>query len=52
MQTAKGIKKHIIDMKMFKTLKDIGVELSLYHGGPLNGKDIKKANEQCRLLFR
>ncbi len=42
MQTAKGKKEHSIESKMFKMLKDIGVELSLYHGGLLNGKDTKK----------
>jgi hypothetical protein len=29
-------------MKLFKVLKEIGVELSSYHGGSLSGKDIKK----------
>jgi hypothetical protein len=33
MQTAKGEKEHSVERKMFKTLKDIGVELSSYHGG-------------------
>jgi len=31
-----------IETKIFKVLKEIGVELSSYHGGSLNGKDIKK----------
>ncbi len=31
-----------------RLLKEIGVELSSYHGGSLNGKDIKKVmNSQC-----
>jgi len=30
-----------IETKVFKVLKDIGVELNSYHGGSLNGKDIK-----------
>ncbi len=42
MQTAKGKKEHSVERKMFKMLKDIGVELSSYHGKSLNGKDIKK----------
>jgi hypothetical protein len=32
MQTAKEKNKHSVERKMFKSLKDIGVELSLYHG--------------------
>jgi hypothetical protein len=35
MQTAKGKKEHSVERKMFKMLKDIGIELSLYHGGSL-----------------
>ena len=31
-----------IETKIFKVLKEIGVELSSYHGGSLNGKDIRK----------
>ncbi len=42
MQTAKGKKEHSIASKIFKMLKDIGVELSSYHGGSLNGKDTKR----------
>ncbi len=30
------------ETKIFKVLKEIGVELSSYHGGSLNGKDIRK----------
>ncbi len=37
MQTAKGKKEHSVKREMFKMLKDIGVELSSYHGGLLNG---------------
>jgi hypothetical protein len=37
MKTAKGEKEHSVERKLFKMLKDIGVELSLYHGGLLNG---------------
>jgi hypothetical protein len=31
MQTAKGKKEHSVEREMFKMLKDIDVELSLYH---------------------
>jgi hypothetical protein len=51
MQTAKGKKEHSIERKMFKTLKDIGVELSLFHGGSLNGKDIKKVMNNATYFF-
>jgi hypothetical protein len=51
MQTAKGKKGHSIERKMFKMLKDIGVELSLYHGGLLNGKDIKKGMNNATYFF-
>jgi hypothetical protein len=42
MQTAKGKKEHSIERKMFKTLKEFVVELSSYHGGSLNRKDVKE----------
>ena len=32
-------------------LKDIGVELSSYHGGGLNGKDIKKVMNNASHVF-
>jgi hypothetical protein len=51
MQTAKGKKEHSIESKMFKMLKDIGVELSLYHGGLLNGKDTKKVMKNATYFF-
>lgn len=41
-RTAKVKKPESIETKMFKVLKEIGVEMSSYHGGSLNGKDIKK----------
>ena len=31
-----------IETKVFRVLKEIGVALSSYHGGSLNGKDIKR----------
>ena len=36
---------------MFKLLKNIGVELSSYHGGSLNGKDIKKVMNNTVHIF-
>ncbi len=36
---------------MFKLLKNIGVELSSYHGGSLNGKDIKKVMNNAAHIF-
>jgi hypothetical protein len=51
MQTAKGKKEYSVERKMFKTLKDIGVELSSYHGGSLNGKDIKKVMNNATYFF-
>jgi hypothetical protein len=51
MQTAKGRKEHSVETKMFKTLKDIGIELSLYHGRSLNGKDIKKIMNNATYFF-
>jgi len=40
-----------IETKMFKVLKTIGVELSAYHGGSLNGKDIKKVMNNATCVF-
>ncbi len=51
MQMAKGKKEHSIERKMFKMLKDIGVELSSYHGKSLNGKDIKKVMNNATYFF-
>jgi hypothetical protein len=51
MQTAKGEKEHSVERIMFKTLKDIGIELSLYHGGLLNSMDIKKVMNNATYFF-
>jgi hypothetical protein len=40
-----------IETKMFKVLKTIGVELSSYHGGSLNGKDIKRVMNDGTYVF-
>jgi hypothetical protein len=40
-----------IETKVFRVLKEIGVELSSYHGGSLNGKDIKKVMNNASHIF-
>ena len=40
MRTSKVKDQQSIETKIFKVFKEIGVELSSYHGGSLNGKDI------------
>ncbi len=40
-----------IETRMFDVLKEIGVELSSYHGGSLNGKDINKVMNNANLVF-
>jgi len=40
-----------IETKIFKVLKEIGVELSAYHGGSLNGKDIQKVMNNAAYVF-
>ena len=51
MQAAKGKTEDSIDTKLFKVLKEIGVELSSYHGGSLNGNDIKKVINNAGHIF-
>ena len=51
MRTAKVKEPDSIETKMFKVLKEIGVELSSYHGGSLNGKDIKKVMNNAVHVF-
>ena len=36
---------------MFKLLKNVGVELSSYNGGSLNGKDINKVRNNSAHIF-
>jgi len=50
-ETTKGKTEHSIETKMFKLLKNIGVELSSYHGGSLNWKDIKKVMNNAADIF-
>jgi hypothetical protein len=40
-----------IETKVFRVLKEIGVELSSYHGGSLNGKDIKQVMNNASHIF-
>jgi len=40
-----------IETKLFRVLKEVGVELSSYHGGSLNGKDIKKVMDNASHIF-
>ena len=40
-----------IETQVFKVLKEVGVELSSYHGGSLNGKDIKKVMNNASHIF-
>ncbi len=39
------------ETRMFNVLKEIRVELSSYHGGSLNGKDIKKVMNNATRIF-
>jgi hypothetical protein len=51
MRTLKVRAHDSIETKMFSVLKELGVELSSYHGGSLNGKDIKKVmNNACHIF--
>jgi len=53
MRTLKVKDQGSIETKIFSALKEIGVELSAYHGGTLNGKDIKKVmNNACHIFNR
>ena len=40
-----------LESQLMKVLKTIGVELQRYHGGSLNGKDIKKVMDNAALVF-
>ena len=51
MRTNKVKDQLSIETKVFKMLKDIGVELSSYHEGSLNGKDIKKVMNNASHVF-
>ena len=51
MRTSKVKDQQSIETKIFKVLKEIGVELSSYHGGSLNGKDIRKVMTNACYIF-
>ena len=51
MRKAKVRGQQSIEKKVFKVIKEIGVELSSYHRGTLNGKDIKKVMNNASLIF-
>jgi hypothetical protein len=51
LRAAKVRDQKSIETSMFKVLKEIGVELSAYHGGSLNGKDIKRVMNNASHVF-
>jgi hypothetical protein len=51
MRTNKTKSQQSIETKIFKVLKEIRVELSFYHGGSLNGKDIEKVMNNASHVF-
>ena len=51
MQKVKVRGQQSIETKVFRVLKEIGVELSSYQGGSLNGKDIKQVMNNATHLF-
>jgi hypothetical protein len=51
LRTSKVRGQDSIETKMFPVVKELGVELSSYHGGSLNGKDIRKVmNNACHIF--
>ena len=51
MRQAKVRRQHSIETQLFRVLKEVGVELSSYHGGSLNGKDVKKVMKNASHIF-
>ncbi len=51
MQSSKATSRNSLESQVFKILKGVGVEQSSYHGGSLNGKDIKKVMNKADYLF-
>ena len=51
LQSSKAKSATSLETKLLKVLKTIGVEQSSYHGGSLNGKDIKKVMNNVSYLF-
>jgi hypothetical protein len=51
MRKGKVRRQSSIETKVFAVLKEIGVELSFYHAGSFNGKDIKKVMNNATYHF-
>ncbi len=51
MRRAKVRGQQSIETKIFRVLKQIGIKLRSYHGGSLNGKDIKHVMNNATHLF-
>ena len=51
LQSSKAKSGTSLEMKLLKVLKKFGVKQSSYHGGSLNGKDIKKVMNNVSYLF-
>ena len=51
LRSSKATSPNSLESQVFKVLKRIGVEQSSYHGGSLNGKDIKKVMNNAAYLF-
>ena len=51
MRRSKVRRQHSIETQLFRVLKEVGVELSSYHGGSLNGKDVKKVMNNASHIF-
>jgi len=51
MRTSKVKDQQSIETKIFKVLKEIGVDLRSYRGGSLNGKDIRKVMMNACYIF-
>jgi hypothetical protein len=51
MRAAKVKDQKCIETSISKVLKEIGVELSAYHRGSLNGKDIKRVMNNASHVF-
>jgi len=51
MRSEKVKGRESIETRIFEVLKELGAELSAYHGGSLNGKDIKKVMNNATHVF-
>ena len=50
-QTSKAKSSDSLETKLFCLLKEVGVELTRYYGGSLNGKDVKKVMNNATFHF-